>query len=326
MFKYLLTLLLSSQITGVIASDYFYINQQEGESVSVFQRKDQSLKTKIPTLKGPAGIAISPHNPWFAITYPDQGMISFIDSKKLIPLEHISVGGSPFGAVFANKLLFFTDWHSDHVGVIHPGTGRLIKKIAVGKSPAGIVSLPCEEQVWVVNRESHTVSIIDTHHLKLIKTITVGQSPFAIEIDDRYAYVANTQENSLSIIDLSSLSEIKRIKVGRMPYGVAVNRQQNKVYVSNQLENTVSIIDAQTHQLIKTLKTGEYPENIAFDEENQRLYVLNWFDGDLSIFNSTTDKEIKRIPVGDGSRAFGRFVASPTECTSANQMTKKLPN
>ena len=99
--------------SGLIASaPYFYINQQQGESVSVFERNDLSLKTKIPTLKGPAGIAISPHNPWFAVTYPEQGMISFMDSEKLIPLEHISVGGSPFGAVFAGGHLYFT--HPDH--------------------------------------------------------------------------------------------------------------------------------------------------------------------------------------------------------------------
>jgi DNA-binding beta-propeller fold protein YncE len=99
--------------SGLIASaPYFYINQQQGESVSVFERNDLSLKTKIPTLKGPAGIAISPHNPWFAVTYPEQGMISFMDSEKLIPLEHISVGGSPFGAVFAGGHLYYSDWRA----------------------------------------------------------------------------------------------------------------------------------------------------------------------------------------------------------------------
>jgi len=295
-------------MTAVIADPYFYINQQQGETVSVFNRSDLSLKTKIPSLEGPAGIAISRHNPWFAVTYPDQGMVSFFDSEKLIPLEHVSVGGSPFGAVFANKLLFYSDWHSDYIGVINPGTGRIIKKISVGKSPAGLATVACESQLWAVNRESNSVSVIDTHSLKLIKTIAVGKAPFALDTDDRYAYIANAQGNTLSIVDLKSLSEIKRIKTGRMPYGVAVDQKQHKIYVSNQLENTVSVIDSRTHQTIKKLKTGEYPENIALDGVNQRLYVLNWFDGNLSVFNTQTDKEIKRIDVGDGSRAFGRFV------------------
>ncbi len=315
MLRLSFALLLYGFTTIAVGGSYFYINNQQSSGVSVFKRADLTLKTTIPTLKSPAGIAISPHNPWFAVTYPEQGMVSFIDSEKLIPLEHISVGGSPFGAVFANRLLFISDWSGHVVKVIHPGTGRMIKKIAVGKSPAGIATNACESQVWVLNRESNSISIIDTHHFKLIKNIAVGQAPFALAMDDTFAYVANSQGNTLSIVDLASLTEIKRIKVGRMPYGVAVDRKQHKVYVSNQLENTVSVLDAKTHKLIQLLKTGEYPENIAVDEENQHLLVLNWFDGSLSVFDSRTDKEIKRIHVGEGSRAFGQFVGKSVECT-----------
>lgn len=314
MLRLTLTLLLYG-FTSIVASDpYFYINHQQGESVSVFKRTDLTLKATIPTLKGPAGIAISPHNSWFAVTYPEQGMVSFIDSEKLFPLEHISIGGSPFGAVFANKLLFISDWASNIVKVIHPGTGRMLKKIAVGKSPAGIATDACESQVWVLNRESNSVSVIDSHDFKVIKTIKVGRAPFALVMDERMAYIANSQGNTLSIVDLTDLNEIKRIKVGRMPYGVAVDRKHHKVFVSNQLENTVSVLDSRTHKLINILKTGAYPENIAVDEENQHLMVLNWFDGSLSVFDSQTDKEIKRIKVADGSRAFGQFVGKSMTC------------
>lgn len=310
----LITLLLYSCYATVFSSPYFYINQQQGETISVFNRDDLTLKRQIPSFKGPAGIAISDENPWFATTHPEDGIVSFFDSKRLIPLELVNVGGSPFGAVFSNNNLFYSDWSRNIVGVIHPGTGRLIHKISVGKSPAGVSTDACETQVWVTNRESDSVSVIDTHHFKVLKTIKVGHAPFALEMDHRFAYTVNSQSNTLSIIDLKKLTEIKKIKVGRMPYSVAINQKLHKVYVSNQLENTVTVIDSRTHKIINTLKTGAYPENVAVDEKNQRLYVLNWFDGDLSIFDSLTDKEIKRIAVGDGSRAFGQFVANSKNC------------
>ncbi len=211
-------ILLMYCFASIVASDpYFYINHQQGEGVSVFQRSDLTLKTTIPTLKGPAGIAISPHNSWFAVTYPEQGMVSFIDSEKLIPLAHVSVGGSPFGAVFANKLLFISDWYNHSVVVINPGTGQIIRKIPVGKSPAGIATNACESQVWVLNRESNNISVIDSHLFTLIKNISVGKAPFALAMDNRFAYIANSQGNTLSIVDLLSLTEIKRVKVGQMP-------------------------------------------------------------------------------------------------------------
>jgi YVTN family beta-propeller protein len=314
MLRLILTLLLCSHQLVCFSNSYFYINQQKGGSVSVFNRDDLSLKRKIPTFSGPAGIAISHNNPWIAVTHPEEGVVSFIDNQRLIPLELVNVGGSPFGAVFANQLLFYSDWSDDFVGVIHPGTGKIIKKIPVGKSPAGLLAVGCGSQVWVVNRESNSVYVIDSRNFKLIKTINVGRAPFALDFDDSYAYIVNTQGNTLSVVDLKRLVEIKQIKVGRMPYGVAVNRKLHKIYVSNQSENTVTVLDSGTHKIINTLKTGGYPENIAVDEKNQQLYVLNWFDGTLSVFDSQMDKEVKRISVGAGSRAFGKFVANPKRC------------
>jgi YVTN family beta-propeller protein len=307
--------LLCSYYSTAISDPYFYINHQQGDGgISVFNRNTLTLKRKIPSFLGPAGIAISAHKPWFATAHPDEGIISFFDNTQLIPLELVSVSGSPFGAIFANELLFYSDWSNNSVGVINPDTGRVIKKIAVGKSPAGLATNSCETQVWVTNREGNSVSVIDSHTFKLLKTIPVGRAPFALDMDNHFAYVANSQSNTLSIIDLITLTQTKQVKIGRMPYGVAISQKHHKVYVSNQSENTVSVLDSRTHKVIKTLKTGEYPENIAVDEENNHLFVLNWFDGTLSVFDSKTDKEIKRIKVEDGSRAFGQFVSNPAKC------------
>jgi len=129
-------------------------------------------------------------------------------------------------------------------------------KVSHGLSPAGIATDPCESRVWVLNRESDSVSVIDTRRLEVIKTIRVGRAPFALAIDDKFAYVANSQGNTVSVVDVMNLTEIKQIKVGRMPYGVAIDRKQGKVYVSNQLENSVTVLDAQTHDFIHVLKTG----------------------------------------------------------------------
>lgn len=314
MLRLLLAWLLYVAAACVSASPYFYINQQQGEGVRVFNRSDLKLTTTIPSLAGPAGIAIHPRQPWFAITYPEQGMLSFMDSNKLIPLEHIPVGGSPFGVVFAGQYLFYTDWVHHIVGVVHPGTGRVIKKIAVGQSPAGIATNACESQIWVLNRESHSVTVLDSRQFKVIKQIAVGKAPFALALDDKYAYIANAQDNTLSIVSQAQLTEVKRVKVGRMPYGVAVDQNQHKVFVSNQLSNSISVLDTRTQQLTNTFKTGAYPENIAVDVAHQRLLVLNWFDASLSVFDSRTEQEIKRIQLAEGSRAFGQFVTQPQYC------------
>ena len=293
---------------GVRAESFVFINHQQGSSVAVYEKDSMKLVTEIPSLEGPTGIVISQNGDWLAVSYPEKGIISYLDSKRLIPLEHLQVGGAPFGLTIASGKLFYSDWNGDFVGIIEPGSGRILKKIPVGSSPAGLVTAKCQALVLVANREDNSVSLIDADTLKVIKNIEVGERPFAIDTDGRFAYVVNSGSNDMSIIDMNSLSEVDRVATGRMPYGVATAPEQHKIYVSNQMENTVSVFDSRTRKRIALLKTGEYPENIAVDESGLRLYVLNWFDASLSVFDTGTETELLRKKLKQNSRAFGYFV------------------
>lgn len=297
------------------AEPYLFINQQQGNTVKVFDSKSMKLERSIPVLSGPTGIAITEQGDWLAVSHPEQGIITLLDGKRLIPVEHVNVGGMPFGLAFAGNQLFYTDWNGHFVGVIDSGSGRLIKKVPVGRTPAGIRYVTCTSQILVANRDSDSLSVLDRESLRVVKTIPVGRAPFDLDHDGHYAYVVNSQENSLSIVDLARLLEVKRLPVGRMPYGVAVDRRRHRLFVSNQLENSVSVIDAVTHKLVRTMPVGEYPENIAVDESRRRVYVLNWFDGTVSVFNGSNEKEAVRAEVGEGSRAFGQFIVKkPVDC------------
>ncbi len=306
--RFLAFVLLVTLTSGSRAAPYVFINHQQGSSVAVYDKETLKRVREIPSLQGPTGIVISKNGDWLAVSYPEQGMISYLDSQRLIPLEHLHVGGAPFGLTIAEDKLFYSDWNGGFVGVIEPGSGRMLKKIPVGASPAGLATAKCQARVLVANREDNSVSVIDADTLKPLKDIAVGEKPFAIETDGRFAYVVNSGSNDMSIIDIARLLEVDRIPTGRMPYGVAVAPKQHKIYVSNQLENTISMFDSRTRKRIAVLETGEYPENIAVDVSENRLYVLNWFDASLSVFDTGTKKELLRKKLQQNSRAFGRFI------------------
>nr|WP_305908868.1 hypothetical protein [Methylomarinum sp. Ch1-1]MDP4521730.1 hypothetical protein [Methylomarinum sp. Ch1-1] len=133
-----------SGVTG--AGSYVFINQQQGSSISVYDGQNMRLLRSIPALEGPAGIAIDVENDWLAVSYPEQGMISFIDSRRLIPLEHIAVGGSPFGLAIAAGKLFYGDWNGGFAGVVDPADGRLLKKFRSANPRPDW--LPSRKEIW----------------------------------------------------------------------------------------------------------------------------------------------------------------------------------
>ncbi len=76
-------------------------------------------------------------------------------------------------------------------------------KIDVGKTPVAIGVEPLEELVYVVNKDSNTLSVISSLNNTKIKDITVGEFPAAIGVDvaNKAVYIANSGSNTVSVID-----------------------------------------------------------------------------------------------------------------------------
>ncbi len=75
---------------------------------------------------------------------------------------------------------------------------------ASAHNPTGLAVNPVRNEVYVVNTESGTVSVIDTESNRVVATIPVHRQPYFISVDNtgRRAYVANSGSNNVSVIDL----------------------------------------------------------------------------------------------------------------------------
>jgi YVTN family beta-propeller protein len=48
---------------------------------------------------------------------------------------------------------------------------------------------------------------------------------------------------------------------------------------------------------------------VSTHPDEQHVYVANWFDNSVSVIDAESLEVVQTIPVGDGSRAFGEFIA-----------------
>ncbi|HEX5977271.1 MAG TPA: hypothetical protein VFY68_08345, partial [Nitrososphaeraceae archaeon] len=60
---------------------------------------------------------------------------------------------------------------------------------------------------------------------------------------NNYTYVSNRDSGTVSVIDSTSNSVIKNITVGSSPGQLLFNPTNNNIYVANAISNTVSVID-----------------------------------------------------------------------------------
>ena len=105
-------------------------------------------------------------------------------------------------------------------------------------------------------------------------------------------YVVNTNSGTVSIIDHVTYNVIKTVSVGNTPIAIttlkhATNPLYDKVYVTNAVSGTVSMIDPSNNNAVSSpITVGAWP--VSMTTANGKLYVSNASSGTVSVINGTT--------------------------------------
>ena len=147
---------------------------------------------------------------------------------------------------------------------------------AVAVNPAN------NQQVWVCNRDNHTVSLIDTATSSVVAEIPVGINPRSLSLsaDGSQLFVANQRGNiplsanaltgfapgadggTVTVIDTGSLSVQSTIgQVGVEPYGVLVSPNGKYIAVSNFRSGNIRLLDASSFLEVARM---DYMANLSF--------------------------------------------------------------
>jgi YVTN family beta-propeller protein len=80
------------------------------------------------------------------------------------------------------------------VSVINSTNSTLLKNIVVGSEPVALLFNPSNNNIYVANVVSNSISIVDTKNNVLADTINLGSVPIALEFNpsNNNTYVAST--------------------------------------------------------------------------------------------------------------------------------------
>ncbi len=184
-----------------------------------------------------------------------------------------------------------------------------------GISSFGIAYNSANNNTYVANIGSSTVSVISGSTDSVIATILVGRQPIWIAYDppNNKLYVTNFGSDDVYVINGATNKVIKNIPVGNGPYGIAYSPSNNNVYVANSGDGTVSGINTSTDTIVSTIELLNVvspspsstlrPFALAYDSANGAMYVggavLNTSDatvgGQVSVINTVTNADVKDL-------------------------------
>ena len=297
---------LTGSISGPVLAQAVYVVSQEGGTLTPVAPPGAA----IPVGKGPAQAAAGPDGRLY-LAHPDTHTISVVEGAPGRVVARLPFAGQPFGIAVARdgRSLFVGDWSGHRVVRLSSTTGAVEGSVAVGRDPAGLV-LDGRGRIYVADRESRQVSVVDTATMTRVGTIPVGEGPFSLALNpaqDRL-YVANVRSGDLHAVDTATLAVVARAVLGGMPYGVAVSDDGARILVTNQQAGTLVVLDAALSP-VATIPVGRYPEGVAVSHD--RAYVANWFSDSVSVVDLATLAETGRLPVGEGPR--GLAILSPSK-------------
>jgi YVTN family beta-propeller protein len=191
--------------------------------------------------------------------------------------------------------------------------------IKVGLSPVAIDVDEERNKIYVVNRDSIAISVIDGDSGNTTNDIRVGTKPLDVKVvgDTNKIYVSSHRSNIVSVIDgLSDDVIIRDLGVGKNPNNIAsiARVEYNKIYVANEGSGTVSVINGSNDKKVgdipilvkaRVLPFLYKPINVAVNPSTNKIYVANIHIGSarkpvgtVSVIDGFSDKKIDDISVG----------------------------
>jgi YVTN family beta-propeller protein len=134
------------------------------------------------------------------------------------------------------------------------------------------------------------------------KTITVGNTPYALAItpDGKYAYVPNGE--NICVIDVATNNATGAVPAPNWPNGVAITPDGKYAYVTDTnspagQEGIVSVIDIATNTVTTSIIVGGNPNRgVAITPDGKYAYVTN-NDGSVNVISTATNKVTMNITI-----------------------------
>ncbi len=176
---------------------------------------------------------------------------------------------------------------SPGIGVIDVGSSRLKEEISLPSPVSGLYTLG-NFLFASLNAETRIVVYdLTKKRIKKKIRVGYGPGDMAA-FKDQWLFVANRYSNDISVVDLSDFSEIKRIKVVREPSALAVSPSGDVLYVANSLPESsamddyisakVTLIDIDNLEVIRNIElpNGSYAlKDIIFSGDGDYIYVTH---------------------------------------------------
>ncbi|PWB33920.1 cytochrome D1 [Pseudomonas sp. SDI] len=208
------------------------------------------------------------------VSLPEVGKVALIDTATFQHVADLPAGQQPVRVALQpdERLLWVGNNAADaaHSGVtaIDAHSRTPVKFFATGRGHHEIAFSQDSRYVFVSNRDSGTLSVIDSSNMHLAQTLQVGPHPLSVAYSalSQAVYVADGRDGSISVIDAQRHTLRTRIQAEQGLGPMRFSQDGRFGIVLNTLENRAAVIDASNDSLVHNLEVSAEPYQVTFTQ------------------------------------------------------------
>ena len=171
---------------------------------------------------------------------------------------------------------------------------------------AGVAAMPAaalsdlDNYIFVPNRASADVAVIDARTDKVVAKVQVGHTPHQVAVSGKLGKMvtSNTSDNTITIVDLKTLQTAATLTLGAMPEHIEISPHGGVLAVGNIGAGTVSLVSLKENRELRRVSGLHEPHNMTFSPNGKLLYVSNLGAEFVSVIDVAAGKIINEISIG----------------------------
>lgn len=184
-----------------------------------------TLSKRLMMPKTPSHIAFTKDSQWAFITLQGSDQVSAIDLRTQTIKWTIPVGKLPAGIMLTpnERYLLVGIMGGNYVEVIDWRAQKTISRIVTGEGAHNFRALGDKRMVFVSNRVSNTISLLDLKTFTVVGEIKLpygGPDCMDVSADGKTLWTTLRWGKKVAVVDIESRKVLKTIPVGRSPHGV----------------------------------------------------------------------------------------------------------
>ncbi|WDT77788.1 MAG: beta-propeller fold lactonase family protein (plasmid) [Candidatus Manganitrophus sp.] len=174
-------------------------------------------------------------------------------------------------------------------------------------APLDLASYDPKTLVFVANRDSSDIAVIDTQTDQVVRRIALGKfaNPHMAMLshNGKKLLVSATGRDRFLVVDLATEAIERTIETGQAPEHFAITMDDRFAYVGNMEDSTVSVIDLKEGKEVRRLKGFFEPHGFSVLPGDNKVYVSNFGAHEVRSVEIPSQQLAKRLAIGNVHRA-----------------------